>query len=1034
MKKNHSINRFTALLLAFVLFLTACGPEKPTAYTSPESAAETTAAAQDPTESSDWRTEARGLSDEPLELPEWPYHSPALDFSPAEGIRVTAEAGSLYDDTEITLAPVMEDSERLIKIAEDFEEYGEPLIGAWEVHAGLEEDEHLPGEYTVSIDLSTLDLDESLWPAVRLYRLTDGGKLSAYNTKLEGSILTYSSDQNSITMASVAICVVVSLALGLPLCYGIENAKANWYYWDGTGASYHYGTTDYGNYTVKWSMKDVDPKQQEKNDRMLEIAKKYIPEAEKDYEQEIKDRADEGVLYRMFNKNRSVAEYLKDYLVRDEEYQKIAASLETPELIAAVAKAIDQAYAYLGGVVYARMPKDDLTFRLKRTDGTEEEDTYGNSVAAMLSDSYIEINVDKIIGILKGDAEGEKARDNMLLTVTHELFHICQERYHSRYLTDSIRVDEMTAVFLEADAKKYYQEEKIIKTDPELTATNYWGTLRLPIDVLPWLGSETVDSERHIDSLVIRHQGYLLSEFARYLREKTGIQADGVDIYRCRSYYTTPVTSKPLMAAFHLSEVTFDKLFRQFCLDHKADFARNFPEDEARKEYKIYPRTPLQKDTGSHVSLSTDGSYTAGIRCFTMYEEKPLPLLMVMDKDLAAQHPEANLVPVEKYISTRSGAYLPGPEKWAGSSLSMRMFLEVYGRLGPNTGTTAGYTVWPMDAPDEPKLESADGALAVQLPEPRGAAKEGLLDGVILKIDSSDGKKTEKEYSAALFGKKITIPLHELLEDATEQAELTVSFAEFVYSTKDKACPGCWSKEVKISVRREQKGTSYQYNSTTMVNLAGEMAHPALRDALEHSTLYLGEDGSFTITGSGRAVREPEDENDTVEGSAAAEFTITGTWDAKKGEGTAAIRGTITYKETYNGLSEKEEVNHVTDRDGKHLTLTTVSRIFTKEVTDFSYAFSGTGTVKAVNQDLYKGIDGLILRLSSDWTRSGKNEFWRWTSLDRTGDPENEVHTATEPFLVRTDDKKDPWEEGWEICWTIGKQDPILHFGTPVMG
>ena len=1042
MDRISEFKKMMALLLALMLLVTACGRKKTPTYSfatrpagtntaappaagqgsakAPAGSGAGTAAAPTNAAGADWRTEARGLSDEPVELPPWPYNSPALDFSPAEGIRITAEAGSLYDDTEITLTPVTGDSEqRVLEIAEGFEDYGEPLIGAWEVHAGLEEDEHLPGEYTVSIDLSTLDLDESLWPAVRLYRLTDGGKMTAFNTELEGSILRYSTDQNSITLASVATCAVVALALGLPLTYGIVKYNQDSYYWDWTGASYHHGTTEYGNYTIKWSMKDVDPKQQEKNDRMLEIAKKYKPKAEKDYELETKIRADMSVLYRMFNKNKSVAERLTDYLVKDEEYRKIAASLKTPELIVAVAEAIDHAYAYLGGVVRARMPKDELTFRLKRTDGKGKEDTYGNSVASILADSYIEINVDKITGILKGDAKGNEDKDNMLLTVTHELFHICQERYHFRYFTDSTRYDEMTALVLEADAKKYYQEEKIIKTDPKLTQTNYWGTLRLPID-----------DSLLFNHLVMEHQGYLLSELARYIREQTGVQADGVDIYRCRSYYTTPGTSKPLMAAFHISEVTFDKLFRQFCVDHKNDIALNYEDAKSSEEYNLYPETELQKDKGSHVSLSTDGSYSAGVRCFNMYDGQQLPLLMVTDKDLAAQHPEVNLVPGESYTSTRGGAYLPGAKKIIGPRLRKRRFVEIYGKLGPNTDTTAGYTVWPMDAPDEPKLASADNALTVTLPEPRGAAKEGLLDGMLVNISSSDGKKTEKEYSKALYGKTVTIPLNELLEDSTEQAELTVSIAEFVYSTKDKACPGRWSKEVKIPVTYALKGTSYQFNSTTMVSFASEMAHPALREAFEHSTLYLSDDGSITIKGSGRASREPEDDDDTVEGSAVADFTITGKWDMKKDEGTATIRGTITHKETYNGLKEITEVNHATDRDGIRLTLTSSDRTYRKEVTDFSYTFSGTGTVKAVNKELYKGIDGLILSLGTNWTRSGKYEHWRWTSYDRTGVPDNEIHTSTEPVLVKSEDHKDPWEEGWKICWTVGKHDPVLHVGT----
>ena len=1021
MKRRHTIQKTTALLLALTLLLTACGPERPPITISPTNPVVTTTAEQDVTEpstdpaettSADWRAEARGLSDEPEELPEWPYHSEALDFSPAEGIRITAEAGALYDDTEITLTPVTEDSERLIRIAEDFENYGEPLIGAWEVHAGLEEDEHLPGEYTVSIDLSTLDLDESLWPAVRLYRLTDGGKLTAYSTELEGSILSYSSDQNSITMASVGTSIVVGIALGLPLYYGIEKIKADWYYWDWTGASYHHGKNKYGSYTIKWSMKDVDPKQQEKNDRMLEIAKEYKPKAEKDYEQEKKDRADTSVLYRMFTKNKSVAERLKDYLVQDKEYQKIVASLKTPELIVAVAEAIDRAYAYLGGVVYARMPKNDLTFRLKRTDGKGKDDTYGNSVATMLSDSYIEINVDKIIGLLNGDAKGQEDRDNMLLTVTHELFHICQERYHYRFFTDSIRFDEMTALILEEDAKKYYQEEKIITTDPPLTATSYWSTLRLPIDKSSGAGK-----------LLLRHQGYLLSDLVRYLREKTGEYVSGVQIYRCRSYYSKPVTSKPLMAAFKLSEVQFDKYFRQFCVTHWKDFITGYVTEG---EYNPYPELSLKKDEGVHVSLSTEGSYTAGGRCFYIYEPKALPLLMVVDENRAAEHPEAEIVCGEKSISTRNGAYMPGPGKYVGRSQNRRLFLEVYGKLGPNTGTESGYTVWALDEPDAPVLECADGSLTVKFPEPRGAAKAGLMDGLLLKVVSDDGKETEWKYSELYFGKSITIPLQELLNEGTDKATLTVSFAEFVYSKKNETCPGLYSKEVKIPVDYSVKGQAYRFNSDTLVMVPQVQVFPALRDALENSTLYLSEDGSFTVSGTGRAARTPENEQGTAEGFATASFTIKGQYDMKTGTGTATISGTVRDDEVYQEVWEREESASGTDSEGRPYKLTHIEKTYIEEKTNFIFTFSGTGQVSAVDANLHPGVDGLILTFATHWTRSGEWESWKWTVKDWFGSPDYEGHEETERKLVDEDRSKDPWDETLQFCWTIGEYKAIL--------
>ena len=131
MDRISEFKKMMALLLALMLLVTACGRKKTPTYSfatrpagtntaappaagqgsakAPAGSGAGTAAAPTNAAGTDWRAEARGLSDEPVELPPWPYNSPALDFSPAEGIRITAEAGSLYDDTEITHAEMKPD-------------------------------------------------------------------------------------------------------------------------------------------------------------------------------------------------------------------------------------------------------------------------------------------------------------------------------------------------------------------------------------------------------------------------------------------------------------------------------------------------------------------------------------------------------------------------------------------------------------------------------------------------------------------------------------------------------------------------------------------------------------------------------------------------------------------------------------------------------------------------------------------------------------------------------------------------------------
>ena len=63
----------------------------------------------------------------------------------------------------------------------------------------------------------------------------------------------------------------------------------------------------------------------------------------------------------------------------------------------------------------------------------------------------------------------------------------------------------------------------------------------------------------------------------------------------------------------------------------------------------------------------------------------------------------------------------------------------------------------------------------------------------------------------------------------------------------------------------------------------------------------------------------------------------------------------------------------------------------------------------------------------------GGYEHWQWRSIDRTGDPSLEVHEVSDKSLAREEKEKAPWEEGWRICWTIGKQEPVLHTGGSVM-
>ncbi len=792
------MKRIIALALILCMLLSACTKGDPTVYKpmlpassaspSAKSTADETAAPTPATPPS--AADPRGLSSEPLTLPEWPSHSEAVDFEAAEGVRVSADAGALYDDTRITVAPVAEGTGRIMEIEEDFRSRGDYLIAAWEVDAGLAPGESLPGEYRVTVDLSTLGIPEAMYPAVRLYRISEDGGCTEYAGELDGSMLTCAASQNSIVGAAIVL-------VGLITIYGAVRVQEDFYYVYNFHRKHCHEDFDCpdGRYTIHWNMVDVDPEQQTKLDRLGALTEAMEKQAEEAYRQEEANRQDAGFLYRTFNQNKSVAERLADLMAANEEYKQLQASLKIPEMIQRVRGLINTALSYLHEHELVLMPTHRVQFRLITGDGKN----FGAAVQSILRDSYINVDITRAWEMLEDTPEAKELWDNLLLTLTHELFHLCQERYHTRWWTDSNRFDEMVALVLESDAKEWYKEQGIITTDPALTENGYWEYFVYSID------EELPTSE------AMQFYGYNLSLLVQYLREKTGNDVCVRNLMYARSYRKTPNTSEPLMAAFGLSETQFDQYFRSFCTANRDQFAVGYITYRSTPHYapRAYEQVPLVKNRGSHVSFRSLGNYTAVIRCFVQDEpEKTVPLLVVLDAGASQDHPEVNMIPRESFSRTKTGVYIPAQKLWTGSwrTYGYRLFLEVYGSSGDHTpGTESGYTVWPLDAPDKPVLALDEKDLLVTLPAATGPADAALTDGILFTVTCSDGKTTEKEVTGegkAPYGKTVRIPLKELTWEDPGTTEKTLVFqltiADYLTSSGGERCTSNPSEPVSI--------------------------------------------------------------------------------------------------------------------------------------------------------------------------------------------------------------------------------------------
>ena len=142
-------------------------------------------------------------------------NSKPVDVAPVDGIRITAPANALDKDREFKITPVDEKTwdEADKKIAEVS---GEKMLFCFDLDAGMEPEEHLPGEYTFSMDLEKMGIPSILHDRVRLWRMA-GEELYEYTSWVENGKLVFRSDQNSVIITALA-----AFGGGLLLAYSLE--------------------------------------------------------------------------------------------------------------------------------------------------------------------------------------------------------------------------------------------------------------------------------------------------------------------------------------------------------------------------------------------------------------------------------------------------------------------------------------------------------------------------------------------------------------------------------------------------------------------------------------------------------------------------------------------------------------------------------------------------------------------------------------------------------------------------------------------
>ena len=704
-------------------------------------------------------------SEKPMET-ELLGNSDPLDYSPLEGFHITAEKNAFKENTTIKMAPLTTLPETALTAVEQIENEGYLIVDGYEVNAGLEDDELMPGEYTVDIDLSTLDVNPKLYPFLTVFRVGDDGSYYEYSSEVKDGKLVYRSDQNSLIMVAVVGLIGGTVAYDL-IERGVPYKEYLWR----KDVFYFRETYEGVTFTLSWAPKELG--QDEAVERIKEITEKYEGMKDELYRKYMEDHTFEATnALQVYSRGKTVAEVVREAIENDEEIKELQMQLEDPEVVEYAIKCTKLSIDYLKNHQFVKMP----------TGVVEIVSVPGSSALATATsrrfhEGYIEISLKRLVDANQTD------RNNFLLTMTHEMLHVCQQKYRALW-ADAIRYDELVAVFSEEDALAFYIAEGRIEEDaiPPLSRTDYWTTLKLPID--KYDGKEKD---------VMKHEGYNLGLFVKFLKERTGETMWVGKLMSARSYIKEAGASAPLMYAFGLTEQEFDAYYRLFIVSNKENMAKEYNGVGAPgQEYKKNEVIKLSRGGKYHVDVRVEGSYSSEIRGFRQTDDTPMNLVVVMDEGFAAEQPECLVIPVDESIKIPKGYYIPAldGETLRHKTRRYRDILEMHGALGQaSTIRTTGYTLYVWDKPKKPVPSEDDkGHLVVKMPQNSVMAKDGAVDGYILTIKPEKSEKIEEVILPKFFEDEVKIDKKKIYGDTdlSKPLKVKITLCEFIRNDKDK--------------------------------------------------------------------------------------------------------------------------------------------------------------------------------------------------------------------------------------------------------
>ena len=806
------------ILLLITAILTSCGTNKPDGGNGYN------AAGSDNTGGSSYENWLLGGNEDPADneigMDESSYSfegkSEALDYSPCEGVWIKAPENSLYEGNVLKMEAVEGKDERVEDIGFEMLDNDYLMLKAWDIDAGLEPDATIPGYLDLTIDLDTLGIDESMYPDITVFRIDGNDNLMEYDVKVEGNKAYIRTNQNSSIVLSIGLFTLVGV-LGLKMFQGLENREANQYFKSKNKQMLEFDSQNsFGSYVIQYAIEDIEPKLVDKYYRIAELEVECFNDAYNDYLKaggtEIGDK--NASIKQICENNAKLAGILDQKLKANKELNELKKSIEEPEIVTYTKRCIDIAYAYLAVQTQVHLPLYKVEFKCQKDAGPLGEATNRN-----FSQGYIIL---RPASLISGDKE---SRDDYLLTITHELFHLCQNRYRSigagvgdlKYDTDLIKFDEIGAPIVERDALEYYKKKGYITTNPSLTPTDYWGSLAVPMNL---------DFD---DKNVQIGHGYNLSDFAEYIMRVKNKEITGKTLMNLRPYFTKPDIADIFCKSFGIKQEDLGQLWEDYITANAAKIDEQWYDQKLTSV--LVPALKATPGKQFDIKMIYDGNYKMVMRGFSQNNAKQeMPYLIIVEPWTNSAF---KLLLTDEHVEIPEGYYAYGHQAKTIQE-KYHIVLEIYKYFSYNTSLPKGYTFYAFDKSEKPKLSQDYLEISLEYPKVKNEAANKVIDGFEIKVKFSDDKIMTRHYINDPTGEYINILKTDIADFLFKEGEkkknvkATVTVCEYVKDEKGERYYGVESDPSEITVEFEEKedtgnGTPYvETNISEILPLAGD--------------------------------------------------------------------------------------------------------------------------------------------------------------------------------------------------------------------